>query len=57
MFPAFSFGQAGSIQGGIKDATSGDGLIGAYVIVDKTSYGTATDIDGKYVLSTIPPGE
>ena len=58
MFVSFvaAISQNGGIQGVIKDAVSNDGLIGAYIILEETSFGTATDINGKFVLSNIPAG-
>ncbi len=48
--------QNGSISGIITDAQTGEALIGANVIIDGTSLGTATNIDGQYVLTNIPAG-
>ncbi len=50
-------GQNGNIKGTINDAVSGDGLIGAFAIIEGTGFGTATDIDGKFVLANIPAGD
>jgi len=45
----------GSIKGTIKDALSGEELIGANVFLKGTTRGTATDYNGNYVISNIPP--
>ena len=43
--------------GTIKDASSSDPLIGAFVIIEGTSFGVATDIDGKFSINNIPTGD
>ena len=55
MIPVFSFAQNGSIKGVVKDgkepvAFANVGLVG-------TSFGVATDINGKYVLNDVPAGK
>jgi TonB-dependent receptor len=48
---------AGSnIQGIVKDGETGEPLYGANVILVGTSMGAATDIDGKYVIPSVPAG-
>lgn len=47
----------GKISGKITDATSGEGLMGANIIVDGTSLGAAAGMDGSYFIINIPPGE
>lgn len=46
----------GKISGQIKDAETGEPLIGANVIIKGTTMGAATDIEGKYFIINIPPG-
>ncbi len=46
----------GILSGTLVDAEFGDGLIGANVFIDGTTFGAATDIDGKYVIERIPAG-
>ena len=41
-----------SIKGTITDETTGDGLIGANVIIVGTTQGTITDIDGNFSIDT-----
>lgn len=55
LFPLFCFSQNGTISGVIKDGAepipfANVGLVG-------TSFGVATDIDGKYSLKEIPAGK
>ncbi|WP_353332720.1 SusC/RagA family TonB-linked outer membrane protein [Bacteroides sedimenti] len=42
-----------TVKGNVKDA-SGDPVIGASVVLQGTSTGTMTDIDGNYVLNKVP---
>ena len=44
------------IEGYIKDAQVNTSLPGANVILLGTSLGSATDVDGKYVIRNVPPG-
>jgi len=46
----------GSIEGKISDASSGEALIGANIIIEGTSLGAATDLEGNYSVSNIPEG-
>ena len=45
------------ITGSITDATSGDPLPGANVVVENTNYGGATDVDGNYSFSVPATGQ
>jgi outer membrane receptor protein involved in Fe transport len=49
-------GTTGKIAGAIKDADSGEPLIGVNVTVEGTSLGAATDVDGTYIILNVPPG-
>jgi len=51
------YAQAGSIRGTIVDQESGDPLIGANIIIDGTTMGAATDVEGSYQITNIPAGE
>ena len=58
-FSLFSFtlaGVTGKISGRIIDNESGEPLIGANIILQGTSNGAATDIDGYYHILNIRPG-
>jgi outer membrane receptor protein involved in Fe transport len=50
-------GTTGKISGKIIDATSGEPLIGANVLIVGTTLGAATDFDGNYFIINIPPGK
>lgn len=58
---AFSIAAAanaqGSIAGVVEDATTGEPLIGVNIIVVGTSSGAATDLDGRYRITGMRPGE
>ncbi len=46
----------GKISGRVVDAATGDPLPGVNVVIDGTTQGTATDLDGEYVIIRIRPG-
>jgi len=50
-------GTTGKITGRITDASTGEPLIGANIVVKNTYLGGATDLDGYYVILNVPPGE
>ena len=49
--------QNGSIKGNISDATTGETLVGANVLIQGTYTGTITDLDGNYELNGLAPGK
>ena len=51
-----SAASTGSIWGYVKDADSGEPLPGANVFLEGTSIGAATNAEGKYEISQVPPG-
>jgi TonB-dependent receptor len=50
------WGATGSIEGRVTDASTGEPLFGANVILGGTSLGAAADIDGKYIIPVVPAG-
>lgn len=48
MFSAAAFAQMATIKGVVKDATNGETLPGANVLIEGTTVGTTTDFDGNY---------
>lgn len=46
----------GKISGTITDARTNDPLIGVNVILEGTTQGASTDIDGYYAILNVPPG-
>ncbi|MBK7104290.1 MAG: TonB-dependent receptor [Ignavibacteriae bacterium] len=48
-------GVTGKISGSIKDAQTGEPLIGANILIEGMNIGAATNIDGEFVILNIPP--
>ena len=46
----------GKLVGYVKEANTGNPLVGVNVIIEGTSLGASTDIDGRYSMINIPPG-
>jgi hypothetical protein len=58
LFLTYLFGgTTGKIAGSIRDATTGEPLIGANVVVKGTYMGAATDADGYFFMINVPVGE
>ncbi|MBN1637800.1 MAG: TonB-dependent receptor [Ignavibacteriales bacterium] len=47
---------SGKITGHAKDAKTGEPLIGVNIVIEGTTMGAATNIDGYYVILNVPPG-
>lgn len=47
----------GLVKGMVLDKTSGEPVVGAAVLLEKTTQGAATDLEGKFVISGIQPGK
>ena len=59
LFSLFTFGiinAQGNLKGTVTDSLSNESLIGANVFLLGTSLGSATDIEGQYVINRIPEG-
>lgn len=50
-------GQTGSITGVVSDRSTGETLPGANVIIQGTTTGASTGIDGSFTLQNVPAGE
>lgn len=48
--------QAGRITGTVTDASDGQPIIGAQVVIQGTTQGTTTDFDGEYRILNVRPG-
>ncbi|HDQ00651.1 MAG TPA: TonB-dependent receptor [bacterium] len=46
----------GKISGFVKDADTGDPLPGANIIIEGTTMGAASDLDGHFIILNVPPG-
>jgi len=49
-------GTTGKIAGRVTDAKTGEPLPGANIIIEGTLRGTASDVDGFFVILNVPPG-
>ncbi len=49
-------GNTGKISGTVKDKDTQEALPFANVIIEGTTYGAATDIDGNFTILNVPPG-
>ena len=54
--PLLYAGVTGKIAGRVIDEETGEPLIGANVIIESTTMGAATDMEGDYFVINIPPG-
>jgi len=50
-------GNTGKIAGQVKDSQTGEALVGVNVVVEGTSSGAATNLDGFYNILNLPPGK
>ncbi len=51
-----AFAQQGKIDGVVIDATTGETIPGASVIIEGTAQGAATQVDGYYFINNVRPG-
>ncbi len=56
LLPGILWAQTGKIRGTVVDEATGDPIIGANVVLQGTSRGAATDLDGFFVVLAIQPG-
>jgi outer membrane receptor for ferrienterochelin and colicin len=50
-------GTTGKIRGTVKDKKTGESMIGVNIVVQGTTMGAASDVDGNYTILNIAPGE
>ena len=43
----------GTIAGNVKDSKTGEAVIGANVVIQGTTQGSATDIEGNFVINNV----
>lgn len=48
--------QTGAVSGTVRDAETGEAILGANIIIEGTTIGAATDLDGVYTIAGVPPG-
>ncbi len=53
---ALANANTGKISGKVVDKKTGEELIGVTVVVEGTSFGAATDFEGKFMISNLQPG-
>lgn len=51
-----AFAGNGKITGVVKDAATGEAVVGANVVIEGTLLGAATDVQGKYFILNVGPG-
>ncbi len=51
-----AWAQSGNVAGRVYDEQTGEELVGANVLIMKTTLGTKTDLDGKYVIKNVAAG-
>jgi hypothetical protein len=56
LIPALLYAQDGKLRGKVTDKETGDPLISANVQIEGTTMGAATDINGEYVILSVPAG-
>ena len=56
IFSIQTFAQVGKITGVVKEASTGEELIGANVLIEGTTIGAATNLDGYFVILNVSPG-
>ena len=56
LMPVLLLAQEGKLRGRVTDKESGEPLIGANVTIDGTTLGASTDLNGEYVILSVPPG-
>lgn len=56
LFSFLSMAQNGTIKGKIVDAKSTEPIIGANVVIEGTTVGAASDLDGQFQINNVRPG-
>lgn len=58
MFISFNVfaGSTGKIVGVVKDKNTGEPLIGVNLVLEGTTLGASTDVDGTFIIMNVPPG-
>jgi hypothetical protein len=56
LIPGNGIAQNATIKGKIEDATTGEGLIGASILIQGTTKGVITNLDGEFILDNVQKG-
>jgi len=51
-----TYAQTGKISGKVTDKANGETLVGMSILIEGTSIGASSDVDGNYLLNTVKPG-
>src|SRR5918994_265467 len=51
-----SSAQTGTIKGSVKDALTQEAVIGANIVIEGTTNGAATDVEGNFIIPKAPAG-
>lgn len=54
---SYAFSQTGAIRGFVYEKETGEPVIFTNVVIVGTSFGAATDVNGYYMISKVPPGD
>ena len=57
LIPDITYGQSGRLSGTVRDVLTATPLPNANLILEGTTYGTSTDVEGNYEIINIPEGE
>jgi outer membrane receptor protein involved in Fe transport len=49
-------GTTGKIRGKITDKANGEGLVGASIVIQTTTMGATSDVNGEFTILNVPPG-
>ncbi|MDA7502098.1 TonB-dependent receptor [Chitinophagales bacterium] len=55
-FAGAAWAQTGSISGSVEDASTGEPLVGANIVINGTIYGVIADYSGDFTMSGVPGG-
>lgn len=55
-FPSFIFSQTGTVEGVIVDNETAEPLVGANIMIAGTTIGAASDMEGNFIITNVPPG-
>jgi hypothetical protein len=56
LLPLLLYAQEGKLRGKVTDKESREALVGANVMIEGTTLGAATDVNGEYIILTVPAG-
>ena len=55
LIPVLLLAQDGKLRGRVTDVQTGEALVGANVLIDGTTLGAAADVNGDYIILSVPP--